>query len=153
MENEAPFGVKGGYFLFDTYTNNCPITINNIVYPSVRQALVSLKTSDVALQVKISKTTLPADLKDIELSITSPPYWTRKYILKKHYELTLTKFLQNKGLKQRLLETPERTFKNAPPFKDNYYAIEEIKDDTSYQQRTLQKVQRVLLVLDRKKSP
>ncbi len=69
------------------------IEINYIIYPSIRHAVLSWKTTDVELKNKISMTLLPADLKTLEQSIPVTYHlWSKNFILSLYNKYTFQKF-------------------------------------------------------------
>ncbi len=109
--------------LNDNYIH--PVIFEEITYPSLRHVLVSLKTEDPNLKLKISKTMFPADLKELEQSIPTPFYWDKEYIINFLSKLTSKKFRESTKLRNILILTDPKILrpKNSP------YQIEEIKDE------------------------
>lgn len=85
------YGVENACYLCDDYID-FTITLYGITYPSVRHAVLSLKTNDQKLKLEISKTLLPFDLKDLEKRITRSECWTKEFAQEAREELTFVKF-------------------------------------------------------------
>jgi hypothetical protein len=103
MEVLKPFGIENGFFLLDDYLDDdLGYKTLGLCFPSVRHIVLSYKTKDPKIKKQISQTKLPADLKDFELSIETPDYWTPEYIYQKMYSWTLYKFEKNKVLGEKL---------------------------------------------------
>lgn len=120
------FSGSGHHFLCDDYA--CQLQIGDVLFPSVRNAILSYKTKDVAIKKKVAVTTIPADLKDLERSMPTPSYWTKHFILGMLRVYTYKKFKQNPELGKRLLATHPKKLVDALEDGLQRFQIDEIKE-------------------------
>ena len=62
-----PMGIENAFFLCDDYITDSSCKTLGIIFPSVRQVVLSSKTRDLELKKKIAETKLAADLKEVFL--------------------------------------------------------------------------------------
>lgn len=135
------FGISNAFFLLDNYIIEKPCETSGIKFPSVRHVVLSHKVNSMAQKQQIAKTILPADLKDFEITLSKPDYWTEEYILKKLYYWTLYKFKMNTDLGIALKNTGDiELIDNL----NDFYGIEELKDIKNYRGNILMDVRRTL---------
>lgn len=121
-----PLGIENAFFLCDDYITDSSCKTLGIIFPSIRHVILSSKTRDLDLKNKIAETTLPADLKDLELSIQAPDYWTPQYIYKKMFYWTLYKFKKNKEFGERLKAIDPNSLRETAK---HHYGIKELVDN------------------------
>ncbi len=144
MENKIVTFPSAGYlWLCDDY--NYSIRLYNVVYPSVRHAVLSWKTDDLSLKEEISKTILPADLKDLVNSIRKvSTMWKHGFIRGFFEEYTLKKFLED-SLKKRLLATNPMPFKKVLMSGQADLSIDELREIEGFEEQVLMKTREILL--------
>lgn len=98
------FANSGKICLCDDYPY--PMRLYSTVYPSVRHAVLSWKTDDISTKILISRTLLPADLKDLENSIKKVGSIWKLGQIKSFFEsYTFKKFNSVNEYAQKLLST------------------------------------------------
>jgi hypothetical protein len=121
-----PMGIENGLFLYDDYLVDSACITSEISFPSVRHVVLSSKTNDPQIKKKIAETKLPADLKDLELSIQTPDYWTAEYIYQKMFYWTLYKFKKNKEFGEKLKAIDPSSLQETAK---HHYGIKELVDN------------------------
>lgn len=101
----------------------CPIKIEDITYPSVFHAFVSIKTSDIELKKKILEHKLPADIRDFEKQLPSPEYWTDKFKIETMEILVFKKFSEDPVLAAKLDATGEAGLRNKLIHNETFFGI------------------------------
>ena len=141
-----PFGIPNAFFLYDDYySKDFPVYVNGLAYPSARQAVISFKTQSIETKRELGNLMLPSDLKDFEMSISTPRYWTKVYILSLYEELTIGKFLQNPEWKKCLIDSKDFYLDDIPFEGQGHYDIEELKNEKNYRGETLMRVRNKLI--------
>ncbi len=135
-----PFGIKNAFCFYDDYNNDFSITVEGISYPSVRNALLSLKTESEEIKKEISKIKLPSDLKDYELLMPTPKYWSKTYVLVLMEALTLRKFKERKDFRDKLEATGDVYLNDEPMPGQGRFDIEEVLDEPNYRGKMLMRV-------------
>ncbi len=138
-----PMGIENAFFLCDDYITDSSCKTLGIIFPSVRQVVLSSKTRDLELKKKIAETKLAADLKELELSIQAPDYWTPEYIYQKMFFWTLYKFKKNKEFGKKLKAIDPGSLQETAKM---HYGIEELQNSLpNYRVEILIKVRERLL--------
>lgn len=108
------------------------VTIDGIDYPSVRHAVLSLKTENYQIRKQIASCTLPADLKNIERSIVRlAPRWNKDFIIKSLERFTFQRFKNDPDLKQSLVSTYPKKIENGLYKGLHRFDIDEVCDETN----------------------
>lgn len=133
------FAGSGNICFCDDY--RCPIRLYNIVYPSVRHAVLSWKTDDLDIKKIISETTLPANLKDVETSIrTTSSVWKWGFIKEYFENYTFKKFNTHPEFAKKLLLTgTKKLLGGLMPGQANFM-IDELQGTQNYEGLVLMKV-------------
>lgn len=138
------FAGSGNICFCDDYKFD--IRIYNIVYPSIRNAVLSWKTDDLEIKRLISKTILPFDLKDLENEITNVSSMWKPGIIKSFFEsYTFKKFNSVTLFAQKLISTGNKKLSNNLMLKEANLMINELQNFENFEGITLMNVRDMLL--------
>ncbi len=140
----SPFGIPNAYCLYDDYSSDFFIEVKGIRYPSVRHAVLSFKTADENVKKELSTILLPSDLKDYELAMPTPQYWSRDYVLRLMKVLTLKKFKERNDFWKVLEATGEVVLEDIRFTDEKVLDIEEVATLPNYRGKILMQVREKL---------
>lgn len=138
----SSFLSQGNVCFYDDY--QCPIEFQGIVYPSVRHAVLSLKTDAVAVKRQIAGKLLPLTLQEFDATLPVPAYWTEEFILEWLRKLTYRKFTENTVLKKKLCETGEDEIVDVPEKELDDYGLISNEKHENYLGKILMEVRELL---------
>lgn len=134
---------SGRYCLCDDYKHN--IRLYNIVYPSVRHAVLSWKTDDLSIRKSISEAYLPANLKEVENSITETSNMWKIGNIKSFFEsYTFKKFNDVPEFAEILLSTGNKNLLGQIPEGLENFFINELQTEKQFEGLVLMKVRDAL---------
>ncbi len=141
-EKESVFVGENSICFYDDYPE--PLMVQGIQYPSIRHAVLSLKTESPEIKRKIASTLFASDLKELSDTIPDPPYWNVTFVMEWLELFTYRKFIENPDLEQRLLDTHDRTLLKVVLSEANNYLIYPPGLEMGWQAKILTEVRKKL---------
>lgn len=132
------FAGAGLFCLCDDY--RCDIKVGPHMYPSVRHAVLSLKTKDVSIQAQIRETMLAADLKTLERRIEPMPFWDTSFVIRALEDFTLVKFQQYPEYNAVLKATRPKVLINGLIDGQRRFDIDEVNNESNIYGTILMKI-------------
>lgn len=134
------FAGAGLFCLCDDY--RCDIQVGPHMYPSVRHAVLSLKTRDVTIQAQIRETLLPADLKALEQRIEPLPFWDKSFVIEALESFSFQKFERYPEHRTVLIRTRPKELVHGLMIEQNQkrFDIDEINDESNVYGQILMRI-------------
>ena len=110
------------YFEFSIFFPSL-IKVGTIPYPTLYQALISLKTFDKDTKIQIAQKLLPADIKELDEKIKEPAWWNSSEKIALMRELNWQKFSQNEYLRKKLIDTGNANLINELLYEETFFGV------------------------------
>ena len=118
------------------------IEVDGIIYPCVKNAVLSHKTTSIVIKKQIAETKRPADLQALEERIPAPQSWNQTLILSLYQKYTLQKFENNELFAQKLRVTEPKNLIDGLMEHQGRYDFKELRHLENYQGILLMDIRR-----------